>query len=157
DPAAATGWARSPLCLPVKDWIGVSGAESGVAYVDGGWNWIVWHRVATYRFRTFGDSVEALPAPGVRAGRGEDLYRRSILPIVNQAAGAESIHASAVLLSEGVVAFCGERGAGKSTVAFGLSQRGFAQFADDSVVVEVRDGHASAIAFPFTSRLRRPS
>src|SRR5215470_3151631 len=100
-PAEAAGWARDPSCLPVKDWIGVSGAESASAYVDGGWNWIVWHRVATYRFRTTGDVVEASPMPGVRPGRVEDLFRRSILPIVSQAAGAESIHASAVLLPGG--------------------------------------------------------
>ena len=54
----------------------------------------------------------------------------------------------------GVVALCGESMSGKSTIAYGLSERGCALWADDSVVLAIADGSVTAIPFPFGVRLR---
>ena len=47
--------------------------------------------------------------------------------------------------------------AGKSTIAFGLSNRGYPVWADDLVAFEVSDHGGVAISLPFTMRLRPPS
>jgi hypothetical protein len=46
---------------------------------------------------------------------------------------------------------------GKSTVAYGLNRRGYEQWADDGVVLEVGDGRALAVPLPFDVRLRPES
>ena len=50
--------------------------------------------------------------------------------------GWEALHASAVLSPQGVVAFCAGSGTGKSTIARGLSERGYQLCADDAVAVK---------------------
>ena len=50
--------------------------------------------------------------------------------------GDEAIHASAVLLGDAVVAFCGRSQTGKSTVAYGLHRRGCRVWADDTLVFD---------------------
>jgi hypothetical protein len=64
------------------------------------------------------------------------------------------LHASAVRTPRGVVAFCGDSGAGKSTIATGLSRRGYPVWADDALLLEV-GARIGAIALPFVVRLRR--
>jgi len=49
--------------------------------------------------------------------------------------GALCLHASAVAVNGGAIAFVGESGAGKSTTAAGFSQRGHAVLADDVVAI----------------------
>ena len=135
----------------------LSGSVCARAYVGPDWHWIVWPGVGTYRFQLDGRVVEALPDPGARLADVEDMYARYVLPIVMQAVGAEAIHASAVSSSEGVLAFCGERGAGKSTVAYALRRRGYTHRADDVLALEV-SGHAvNVLTLPFEPRLRPAS
>lgn len=156
-PAAAVDFSRGRDDVRVQEWTELSGSVCARAYVGPDWHWIVWPRVATFRFRPGSAVVEALPEPGARLPEVEDLFARYVLPIVMQAAGAEAVHASAVSSAEGLLAFCGERGAGKSTVAFALSRRGYAHRADDVLALEVSEGGVSAIALPFAPRLRPAS
>src|SRR5690606_32105191 len=58
---------------------------------------------------------------------------------------------------DGVIAFCGERRTGKSTLAFALARLGLAQRADDAVVLAVEPDGATTVPVPFAPRLRRPS
>jgi hypothetical protein len=76
-----------------------------------------------------------------------------VLPIVCQAFGHEALHASAVAMPAGVVAFCGSSGAGKSTLACGLGIRGHAVVADDAFVVSFKPDPITAAAIPFELRL----
>jgi hypothetical protein len=59
--------------------------------------------------------------------------------------------------SAGMVLFCGVRGAGKSTLAYGIRERGFRQCADDAVVLDIQDAMVRARILPFTPRLRPAS
>jgi len=83
-----------------------------------------------------------------------DSYRRQVLPMVLQVGGQEVLHASAVLTPQGAVALCATARTGKSTTAFGLSQRGWPLWADDAVAFEMVDSSVSAIPLPFGIRLR---
>ncbi|MGC4081799.1 MAG: hypothetical protein QM736_06755 [Vicinamibacterales bacterium] len=85
------------------------------------------------------------------------MYRRSVLPMALQMLGAEALHASAVATTRGIVCFSARSGIGKSTIAFGLRQRGFPQWADDGVVFRAGEGRVLATPLPYQARLRPTS
>jgi len=65
----------------------------------------------------------------------EDTFYRSVAPLVIQFIGHEVLHASAVVTEQGLIVICGRSGSGKSSFAYGLSQRGYAHWADDAVTL----------------------
>jgi hypothetical protein len=119
-----------------------------------GVHWMHLPGLASFRFGSGVDGVMAIPQPPIREDRIVDEYRRKVLPMALQALGQEVLHASAVLTQWGVVAMCATTKIGKSTTAFGLSQRGWPLWADDTVVFEKLDGGIKAIPLPFAVRLR---
>jgi hypothetical protein len=122
-----------------------------------GTSWMQWPGVATFRFAPGDPFLTAFPLPGVSDALITDVYRRGVLPMALQALGREALHASAVLSPAGVVAFAARSHTGKSTVAYGLSRRGFPQWADDGVVLEIEMQTARAVPLPFDVRLRAES
>jgi hypothetical protein len=84
-------------------------------------------------FWSRGDTAVAVPEPGISVDEAADYFRRVVLPLLLQVQGLQSLHASAVVAAEGVVAFCGAAGRGKSTTVAALSARGFPVWADDVV------------------------
>src|SRR5919106_5320553 len=95
-------------------------------------------------------------APEVEVWRDSilDAYYRSVLPMALQAQGAEVLHASAVLTPRGVLALCARSGTGKSTLAYGLSRRGYPLRADDAVAFENSGAQINVRPLPFSIRLR---
>src|SRR5207244_4432658 len=85
----------------------------------------------------------------------------SASPIILQAIGWEALHASAVLIDQGVVGFCGVSESGKSTLAHALSRLGCPHLADDSLLLDF--GGPTALSrpvvelLPFNARLRLPA
>jgi hypothetical protein len=71
-----------------------------------------------------------------------------------QVAGKEVLHASAIRTTSGVVALCGASGTGKSTIAYGLSLRGYSLWADDAVVFDSTEACVRSVPLPFRIRLR---
>jgi hypothetical protein len=66
--------------------------------------------------------------------------------------GVTCLHASAVALGDGAVAFVGSEGAGKSTTAAALARRGNAVISDDIVALLERDGAFFVLpAYPYLS------
>jgi len=110
--------------------------------------------LASFCFGQDVEGVTALPHWPVREDLILDTYYRTVLPMALQVRGLEVLHASAVLTPRGVVALCAASRTGKSTVAFGLSQRGWPLWADDAVVFETSESGALAIPLPFRTRLR---
>jgi hypothetical protein len=110
--------------------------------------------VASYHFTRDGDEVAASVAEGARTDLVLDAYRRRILPMAVQVRGREILHASAVRSAAGVVGLCGEPQTGKSTIAFGLSRRGYALWSDDAFAFELNEDRAYSISLPFELRLR---
>ena len=88
----------------------------------------------------------------------QDLFRTAVIPLALQAFGYEALHASAVRVETGVAAFCGFSGSGKSTVAYGLSRRGYPLWGDDAVVFATGEERTvSCFPIPFTLSLRDAS
>jgi len=98
--------------------------------------------------------VTAYPESEVEEDALLDAYRRILVPISFQAHGGEVFHASAVSCPGGVIAFSADSQGGKSTMAYAMSLRGHAVWADDAVAVDFDEGVISAVRLPFILRLR---
>jgi hypothetical protein len=117
-------------------------------------HWMHLPGLASFRFSSGGDDIAAF----TNDKQDElvlELYRRRVLPMAVQVRGREVLHASAVHGPAGIVTFCGITQSGKSTIAFGLSQRGYSLWADDMVAFEVSDRGAVGVSLPFSPRLRK--
>src|SRR6266542_1364742 len=99
--------------------------------------------LASFRFSARGDEIAAAVPATIREECVIDAYLRKVL------------HASAVRSPAGVIALSAISNTGKSTIAFGLSRRGYPLWADDAVVFEISDsGRGVAVSLPFEVRLR---
>ena len=143
----------------VQVWRDLSDVVCAYGHAGPAWWAMAWPGIATYRFgpAVGAEVVEAHVEIGVAPSRVEDIYRRGVLPLALQALGRETLHASAVATSRGVLAFCGERRSGKSTVAFGLRRRGLEQHADDTLVLDIGPSIVETVPLPFVPRLRDAS
>jgi hypothetical protein len=128
---------------------------------DRGAFWIEIPDVGTFHLAAGSGSVTAFVGETVAPESILDAFYGSALPLVVQAArGFEILHGSAVVVSgtSSVAAFCGSSGAGKSTVAYGLSRRGHTQWADDAVAFRVGlGGEITAAWLPYEVKLRPAS
>lgn len=71
------------------------------------------------------------------------------LSVILHQRGALALHASAVATPNGAVLFCGERRAGKSTLAAGLHHRGWPLVCDDKAALYMDDGQITVVpSFP---------
>ena len=121
-------------------------------------NWVVVENAAAFEFGAEGE-VWAVPENSISERALDDLWRRSVLPLVVQARGTQVLHASAVRRADGaIVALCGSTTAGKSTLAAALMQRyGLEVVADDALAFTVENREALAHPLPFELRLRPES
>lgn len=88
-----------------------------------------------------GGRIACLPAPGAAQGLLRHLLLNQVLPRYLAHTGEQLLHASAVTLANGTtVAFAGESGYGKSTLASYCHLQG-AQFIDDDCIL-LRSGEA---------------
>ena len=141
----------------VQTWRDLSDAVCAYGYAGPEWWAMELPRVGTFRLDLAEPRViRVFVRPGVSSTQLNDLYRRSVLPLLLQALGYETLHASAVRGSRGALAFCGERGAGKSTVAYALGTRGLAQHADDTLALTIERA-ITTLPLPFSPRLRPAS
>ncbi len=153
-----TGAVAPPLTQPSNPrfevWRDSDGAV--LAYAEGadGEYWMHVPGLASFRFSSRGDEIAATVASTAREELVLDAYRRRVLPMALQVCGREVMHASAVRAPAGVIALCADSETGKSTIAFGLSSRGYPLWADDLVAFDIKDHVGRAISLPFSLRLR---
>lgn len=119
--------------------------------------WMHVRGLASFRFTPHGNEVAAAVVEGAAEDAVVDAYRRRILPMALHVSGREILHASAVSSRAGVTALCGAPFAGKSTLAFGLSRRGYPLWGDDVLAYQISNGDALAVSLPFEIRLRPAS
>lgn len=130
------------------------------SYANGSERWMHLPGVASYRLGAGNDDAVVVPEAGsapLELDTIEDAYYRAVLPMALQADGNEVIHASAVLMEAGVVAFCAPSQTGKSTLAYGLHRRGYNVWADDTVVFDSSTEPVQAIPYPHRVRIRQES
>jgi len=111
--------------------------------------------LALFRWRDDAEVVIAHPEPGTSWLAVIDAFERGVLPLALQSRGLQVLHASAVLTSAGVVAFCGRSHSGKSTLAYACSRRWRGPlWADDAVAFNPEGNVVRAVALPFSMKLR---
>lgn len=113
---------------------------------------LCWKNVGTFLVRGGGE-IYVQPAPEV----DEETLRLFLLGAVMAALlhqrGLLVLHASAVCVDGGVVAFVGEKGWGKSTAAAALHARGHSLVTDDLLAVEV-DPSGTSLVLPGFPQLK---
>jgi hypothetical protein len=145
----------------VHVWHNRRGGVVARGFSEAGYHWMAWPYLATFRFRAGDPYITAHVLAGAPVDVVWDVYRRTVLPMALQVLGWEALHASAVVCQidrhgRGIVAFSAVSETGKSTVAYGLRQRGFPQWSDDGVVFRTED-QPLATPLPFAARLRPES
>ena len=138
-----------------EPWRDHEGMIYAYGQVLGNEHWMHLPGLASFRFSSHGDDAAVAVTSAERDELVLEVYRRRVLPMAVQVRGREVLHASAIRGPAGVVTFCGTTQSGKSTIAFGLSQRGYPLWADDMVAFEVADRGPVAVSLPFSPRLRK--
>lgn len=139
----------------VFTWYNLDGSLWGHGFREDGRRWLSFPGLARYSIGARGGEAIAVPDEGVDLEAVVDGYRRFVLPLALHANGLEVLHASAVVMEDGVIGLCAHAKTGKSTAAFALSLRGHELWADDALAFRIADGIPEAIAQPFRLRLRR--
>lgn len=137
-------------------WAGPDGEPAAYFYPVDRDYWAYFPGIGAYQVSENGEVV-AIPEPSASETLVVEAYRRTVLPQALQFFGLEVIHASSVVAGERVVGFCAYSQTGKSTVAFGLSRRGYPLWGDDALAFETAAGTVAALSLPFEMRLRPAS
>ena len=118
-------------CTNEKKFIWASFFRAGSAYI------LRFPDLADFHLNAGGLEVQARPATDVPLGTVEHLYLNQVLPLALSRQGVLALHGSAVQVGAGCVAFIGESGRGKSTLAasFGLNQ--YRCLTDDGLLLDV--------------------
>jgi hypothetical protein len=82
-----------------------------------------------------GRDVRCRPLPGTPESTIRHLFLDQAVPLVLSRRESLVLHASAILTPQGVIAFVGKSGQGKSTLAACFGQRGFRLISDDYLVL----------------------
>jgi hypothetical protein len=138
-------------------WRGDDGNVVARTYVGKRMKWIDWPELALFEFSLGSRTVRAWPALGVDLETLQERFERVVQPVLLQTDGYQALHAGAVMGGGGVLAFCGPRFSGKSTIAHALHVEGLEQIADDALAFSVGESTVQAHPLPFSVRLRTAS
>ena len=92
--------------------------------------------LADFEISADGLSVQGWPVPGVSPPTVEHLYLNQVLPLALSRQGKLVLHGSAVDIAGQGVAFLGESGRGKSTLAASFAVEGTRFLTDDGLLLE---------------------
>jgi hypothetical protein len=141
----------------INEWLGDSGDVIARAFFSQDGYRIDWLGLGTFTFTTTSREVRVFRANCADHDAILEVFTRNLQPIILQALGWQTLHASAVVGPAGVLAFCARKGSGKSTLAFAMQQVGWQQIADDALVLRFDRDQVIACPLPFAPRLRPAS
>jgi len=118
--------------------------------LPGGELWAVFYRqnghylvrlidLADFLLTEDGTSVTVYPVPGVSDETIEHLYRNVITPLALSRQHKLVLHGSAVAVDDHAIAFIGESGRGKSTLAAEFATSGYSFLTDDGLQIEAAE------------------
>ncbi len=128
---------QAPLAfLPFHTWVFPDGTLwTEFHRADGGYL-LRFPQLADFQVSADACTVTCVPVPEVPEGTARHLYLNQVLPLVLSKLGKLVFHASAVEIGSGAVAFVGESGRGKSTLAASFAVSGCRFLTDDGLVVK---------------------
>ena len=126
----------------LRIWKIANGALLRLDYFDGSRFWL----------DSKGTSVWAVWPEAVTLEDAVSYILGPVLGLLLRLRGVPCLHASAVAFGDSAVAFAGSEGAGKSTTAAALADRGHAVISDDIVAIVEREGSFFVLpAYPYLS------
>jgi ribosomal protein S18 acetylase RimI-like enzyme len=146
-----------PILPPEGERLAGYDSSNGQGYVvvDAGDEYrFVFHRTAEFRISRDLSVIRARLAPGVDPEIASLLITGTLLAAVRTLAGDLVLHASAVEIGGRALAFSGDSGMGKSTLAAALCTDGARLVSDDLLRLEPGDGGWRCHAGPDEVRLR---
>jgi len=107
------------------------------------------HQLADFFINGEGNQITYTAENGVPEETAHHLLLDQVIPLVINLQGGQALHVSAVLIPEGVVAFAGPTGSGKSTLSGGLFNLGYPLVCDDCLALLVKNEEIFAMpAYP---------
>ena len=101
--------------------------------------------LADFELSHDGGTVRCWPIPGTTIDSVQHLYLNQVLPLALSKLGKFILHASAVEVDQVAVAFVGESGRGKSTLAASFATSGSRFLTDDGLVVDTSGDECKAM------------
>lgn len=115
---------QAPLgCRPFHTWAFPDGTLWTEFYRMGGGHLLRFPDLADFEVTAEGREVTGFPVPEVSEAVSQHLYLSHVLPQVLSKIGKLVSHTSTVEVEGGAIAFAGESGRGKSTLAAGFASR----------------------------------
>ena len=140
--------ARPQLPLPsapFRQWIYPDGTLWTLFYRHSSGYLLRFPDLADFQIAQDGGDIQGWPAPGVTVPTMQNLYLNQVHPLALSHQGKLMLHASAVSIGGRCVAFLGESGRGKSTLAASFAIRGTEFLTDDGLQLEWLDGRLVAL------------
>ena len=103
------------------------------------------HDLADFLVDRQGTTVVALANHDMPPETLHHILLNQVLPLVLNLRGQDALHATAVLTPQGVCAFAGPAGVGKSTLAAGFLLAGYPVISDDCLVLKEQEGRIVAV------------
>lgn len=135
---------------PFHEWVFPDGTLWAQFYRTGAGYLLRFPGLADFEISADGCSISCWPATGISEHTVQHLYLNQVRPLALSKQGHLILHASAVEIADVAIAFIGESGRGKSTLAASFATSGFRFLTDDGLVVEawgdgyeVRPSHPS--------------
>jgi hypothetical protein len=124
--------------VPFHAWITTGGAVWTLFYRRGRTRYLLrFPDIADFEVSADGHEVQGWAArETVSPSTVEHLYLNQVVPLALSRQGKLVLHASAVVVGQHAVAFIGESGRGKSTLAASLASRGHPFLTDDGLQLE---------------------
>ena len=132
---------QAPLAqAPFHQWTFPDGTEWTLFYRLNSGYLLRFPDLADFEVSRDGRTAAAWPVPGVSPGTVEHLHLNQVLPLALSRQGRLVLHASAVEIDGKGVAFTGESGRGKSTLAASFATTGARFLTDDGLQLDWLDG-----------------
>lgn len=107
------------------------------------------HQLADFFINGEGNQITYTPKQEVPEETVRHLLLDQVIPLVVNLKGGQALHVSAVLMPEGVVAFAGPTGSGKSTLSGALFNLGYPLVCDDCLALLIKNDEILATpAYP---------
>ena len=107
------------------------------------------HQLADFFINGEGNQITYTPEHGIPEETVHPLLLDQVIPLVINLKGGQALHVSAVLMPQGVVAFAGPAGSGKSTLSGGLFNLGYPLVCDDCLALLTKNDEIFAMpAYP---------
>jgi hypothetical protein len=127
-------------------WRGADGGEPWLSFGKlEGYYLLRFPELADFMISLDGNSIRCFPEPDIPLDTIRHLLIDQVVPLLLSQIGTIALHASAVVLDEGAVAFLGKTGLGKSSLTASLCNRGFRLLTDDCLALKKQGEQLIAI------------